>query len=115
VACGGFAAEFYLLNNGYAEQAPGDKRDVGRIPYDSATIDCLDFLGREVDTYVDGFTAAETREFVNRAIGSDGHGGVAPIIAQHFSRMREVVRELRDAKRIEGRRIKELLRLGIPR
>lgn len=40
---------------------------------------------------------------------------MVPIIAQYFSRMQEVVRELRDAKRIEGRRIKELLRLGIPR
>jgi hypothetical protein len=113
VACGGFAAEVYLLKNGYADQASGDKRETDRIPFDSAVIDCLDFWRREVETY-DGFTDAETREFLDHAIGSDHRGGVVPIIAQHFSRMQEVVRELRDAKRIDGRRIKELLGLGIP-
>jgi hypothetical protein len=114
VACGGFAAEVYLLKNGYAEQAPGDKRDIDRIPFDSAAIDCLDFLGRAVETY-DGFTDAATREFVNHAIGSDGDGGVVPIIAQHFSRMQELVRELCEARRVEAGRMKELLRLGNPR
>ena len=114
VACGGFAAEVYLLKNGYAEQAPGDKRDIERIPFDSAVIDCLDFWGREVETY-DGFTDAETTEFVNQAIGSDNRGGVVPIIAQHFSRMEELVRELCEARRVEGRRVRELLRRGIPR
>lgn len=65
VACGGFATEFYLLKKGYAEQAPGDRRDIDRVPFDSATIDCLDFWGRKLETYEDGFTDSETREFVN--------------------------------------------------
>ena len=30
VACGGFAAEVYLFENGHAERAHGDKRDVDR-------------------------------------------------------------------------------------
>lgn len=115
VACGGFATEFYLLKNGYAEQAPGDKRDIGLIPYDSAVIDCLDFWGRKLETYKDGFAEAETKEFVNHAIGSDGYGGVVPIISQHFSRMQELVREFCEARRVEGGRVKQLLRLGIPR
>jgi hypothetical protein len=115
VACGGFAAEFYLLKTGCAEQAPDDKRDIGLVPYDSAAIDCLDFLGRNLETYKDGFTEAETKEFVNHAIGSDGSGGVVPIIAEHFSRMQELVRELCEARRVEGGRVKQLLRLGISR
>ena len=49
------------------------------------------------------------------AIGSDGHGGMVPIFKQYFSGMQEIVRELCKARRVEGRRVKELLRLGIPR
>jgi hypothetical protein len=40
---------------------------------------------------------------------------VVPIFDQYFLRMQELVRELFDARRVEGRRVKELLRLGIPR
>jgi hypothetical protein len=112
VACGGFATEFFLLKNGYAEQAPGDERNIDRVPFDSATIDCLDFWGRKIETYEDGFTDSETREFVNHAIGSDGYGGVVPIITQHFSRMQELVRELCEVRRVEGGRVKQILRLG---
>jgi hypothetical protein len=54
-----------------AEQAPDDKRDIGLVPYDSAVIDCLDFWGRKLETYKDGFTEAETKAFVNHAIGLD--------------------------------------------
>jgi hypothetical protein len=39
---------------------------------------------------------------------------VAPIFDQYFPRMQELVRELSDARRVEGRRVKELLRIGIP-
>src|SRR5687767_2217853 len=39
VAFGGFAAEFYLLKKGYAEQTPDDKRDINRIPFHNATHD----------------------------------------------------------------------------
>ncbi len=31
VACAGLAAEVYLLKNGYAEQAPDDKRDINTV------------------------------------------------------------------------------------
>jgi hypothetical protein len=114
VACGGFAAEFYLLNNGYAERAPDDERDISQIVFDNATIDCLDFWGRDVGSY-EGFTEAETREFVNPAIGSDGYGGVVPIFKQYFLRMQVLVRELCEARRAEGTRVKELLRPAIHR
>jgi hypothetical protein len=52
---------------------------------------------------------------MNHAVGSDGYGGVVPIFNQHFSGMQELVRELCEARRVEGWRVKELLRLGIPR
>lgn len=113
VACGGFAAEFYLLNNGHAEQAPDDKRDIKNIVLNNASMDAHAFFGREYSS--EGFEEAETREFMNHAIGPDGNGGVVPIFNLYFSRMQEVARELHDARRVEGRRVKELLRIGVPR
>jgi hypothetical protein len=50
---------------------------------------------------------------MHHAIGSDGDGGVIPIFNQYFSGMQELVRELCDARRVEGRRVKELLQIGI--
>lgn len=114
VACGGFAAEFYLLNNGYAERGRDDERDISQIVFHNATRDREDFWGRKLGRD-EGFTGAEDREFMKHAIGSDGHGGAVPIFNQHFLGMQELVRELREARRVEGRRVKELLRLGIPR
>jgi hypothetical protein len=40
---------------------------------------------------------------------------VVPIFNQYLPGMQELVRELFEVRRIEGRRVKELLRLGIPR
>lgn len=113
VACGGFAAEVFLLKNGYAEQASNDKRDINQVVFNNASSDGHAFFGREPRD--EAFTEAETREFMNHAIGSDGFGGVVPIFRRYFTGMQELVRELRDAKRVEGRRVKELLRIGIPR
>jgi hypothetical protein len=114
VACGGFAAEFYLLKNGYAEQGPDDERDINRILFHNATGDREDFWGRKLGRD-EAFTEAEDREFMNHAIGSEGHGGVVPIFSRYFPGMQELVRELCEARRVEGGRVKELLRLGIPR
>jgi hypothetical protein len=113
VACGGFAAEFYLLNNSHAEQVRDDERDINRILFHNATHDREDFWGRKLGRE-EAFTEAEDRGFMNHAIGSDGCGGLVPIFSQHFSGMQELVRELCEARRVEGRRVKELLRLGIP-
>jgi hypothetical protein len=114
VACGGFAAEFYLLNKGYAQKGGDDERDISQIVFHNATGDREDFWGRKLGGD-EAFTKAEDEEFMHRAIGSDGCGGVVSIFDQYLSGMQEVVRELRDARRIEGRRVKELLRRGIPR
>jgi hypothetical protein len=112
VACGGFAAEFYLLNKGYAEQAHDDKRDISQIVFHNTIIDRADFWGRELGGD-EPFTKEEDEKFMNHAIGSDGHGGLVPIFNQYFSRMQELVCELCEAKRVEGKRVKELLRIRI--
>jgi hypothetical protein len=114
VACGGFAAEFYLLKNGYAERGQDDERDINGIVFHNATNDREDFWGRKLDTD-DAFTEAEDREFMNHAIGPDGYGGVVPIFNLYVPRMRELVRELCDARRVKGSRVKELLQIGLPR
>jgi hypothetical protein len=110
VACGGFAAEFYLLNNGYAEKGRDDDREVSAIVFHNTTHDCEDFWGRKVGSD-DSFTEAEKRKFMKYAIGSHGDGGVIPIINQSFSGMQHLVRELCGARRVEGTRVKEILQL----
>jgi hypothetical protein len=39
-------------------------------------------------------------------------GSVTPIFNLYFSGMQDLVRELCDARRVEGSRVKELLRVG---
>src|SRR5688572_25631532 len=91
VALGGFAAEFYLLKNRHAEQAPDDERKINQVVFHNATHDREDFWGRERSSE---FTKEEDTEFRDRAIGSDGYGGVVPIFDLYFSGMQELVREL---------------------
>src|SRR5260221_9835543 len=45
VACGGFAAEFYLLDKGYAERGRDDERDISQIVFHNATVDREAFWG----------------------------------------------------------------------
>src|SRR5262249_44295279 len=113
-ALGGFAAEVYLLKNGYGEKDGDDKRDINRIVFHNATDDCEDFLGRKLGTD-EAFSEAELTAVMNHAIGSDAYGGVGPIFNLYLLGMRELVRELLDKRRVEGSRVKELLRVGIPR
>ncbi len=103
VACGGFAAEFYLLKMGYAEKGYDDERDISRIVFHNATEDREDFWGRELGSEK-AFTKEEDEAFMHQAIEF-----VAPIFDQYFLGMQELVRELCDAKRVEGSRVKELL------
>ena len=103
MACGGFAAEFYLLNNGYAERGQDDARDISQIVFHNATGDREEYWGRKLGKD-EAFSKAEDEAFMNHAIGS-----VAPIFDQYFPGMQELVRVLCDAKRVEGRRVKELL------
>jgi hypothetical protein len=111
VACGGFAAEFYLLKYNHAEQGPDDERPINQVVFHNATHDREAFWGRTRGSD-EAFTVEEDTEFRNHAIGPEGDGGVVPIFDQYFSKMQEVGRELRDTRRVDGRRVKELLRLG---
>lgn len=104
VACGGFAAEFYLLKNGYAEQDRTDDRDISQVVFHNATADREDFWGKKLGRS-DTFSLEEDATFMSHAVWT-----VAPIFNQYFPRMQELVRELCNAKRIEGRRIEEVLR-----
>lgn len=106
VACGGFAVEYLLLSNGSAKQFPDDKRDISKVVFHNATNDREDFWERKLGGG-EAFTEAEDREFMNYAIKH-----VVPIVTEHISEMREVVRELCIKRRLDGKRIQELLRFG---
>lgn len=108
VACGGFAAEFFLLNSGYAKRAPNDERDISRIVFHSATSDREAFWGRKLSKD-EAFGRADDEAFMHHAIDS-----VAPIFTQYFFGMQALVQELCVSGRVEGRRVREILRLGLP-
>lgn len=114
VACGGFAAEFYLLNNGLAEPGRDDDRNISQIVFHNAIHDREDFWGRK-PPLDELFSPDEDTAFMHHAIGTDGQGGLIPILSHYFSGMQEVVRELLEAKRVEGPRVKELLNTGTHR
>jgi len=105
VACGGFAAEFYLLNGGYADWS--DKQAISAIVFSNAWSDRVDFAGRVV-TQKNDLTKEEDEEFMRHATKF-----VAPIFDLYFSRMQDVVSELLVARKINGARVKELLQLQI--
>ena len=107
VACGGFAAEFYLLKAGYVDWV--DLQEISAIVFGNAWRDRQDFAGRIV-TEGNDFTKEEDEEFMRHATQF-----VAPIFELYFSRMQNVVSELLVVRKIDGVRVKELLRLGIPR
>ncbi|MDM0010891.1 hypothetical protein QTH87_00435 [Variovorax sp. J22P168] len=114
VACGGFAAEFYLLSKDYAERGHGDNRDISQIVFHNATHDRQDFWGREPGSSYE-FSAEEDTEFMHHAIGPDGLRGVIPIFNRYFPQMQQLVRELGEAGRVEGKRVREVLRVGASR
>ena len=108
VACGGFAAEYFLLNSGYAQLGPNDERDISQVVFHNATGDREDYWDRRIGRD-EAFSQEEDEAFMNHAIET-----VAPIFSQYFSGMQVLVQELCNARRVEGRRVKELLKLGIP-
>lgn len=103
VACGGFAAEFYLFKAGYAELS--DIQKTSAIVFGNAWMDRQEFAGRVV-TEENDFTKEEDEEFMNHATQV-----VAPIVDLYFSKMQNVVSELLLARKINGARVKELLSL----
>ena len=103
VACGGFAAEYYLLINKYAEQAVDDTRDINRVVFYNAIPDREAFWGRRLGED-EIFLVEEDRAFMNHAIQH-----VLPIFANYLPGMHLLVRELSHSKRVDGALIKKLL------
>lgn len=111
VACGGFAAEYYLLRYGYVSgvdlNSPEGVASVSARLFSNAWRDHQEFVGRTV-TEDNDFTKEEQEEFMNYAITR-----VAPIFDRYFEKMKLVVNELLAARSIEGSRVRELLQIGI--
>lgn len=105
VACGGFAAEFYLLRIGYVDWV--DLQEISAMVFSNAWSDRRDFARRTV-TEKNDFTKEEDEEFMCHATQF-----VAPIFDLYFPRMQNVVKELLVTRQIGGARVKELLQLGI--
>lgn len=110
VACGGFAAEFYLLRAGYIDginiNDPSEVTRVSALVFSNAWMDHQAFLGRQV-TQDNDFTKEEKEEFMHYAIEH-----VAPIFDLYFSKMQIVVGELLVKRKIDGVRVKEILQIG---
>jgi len=113
VACGGFAAEFYLLRTGCVDGVDlNDPRDVEAVServFSNAWRDHQKFVGRTV-TEDNDFTKEEKEEFMNYAIDR-----VVPILDLYFAKMKLVVSELLAARNIEGTRVRELLQIDVPK
>ena len=113
VACGGFAAEYYLLRAGYVDGVDlDDPRGVAAasaLVFSNAWRDQQDFVGRTV-TEDNDFTKEENEEFMRYATER-----VAPIFDLYFAKMQIVVSELLAARKIDGARVKGLLQIDVPR
>jgi hypothetical protein len=113
VACGGFAAEFYLLRAGYVDGVdlndPSAVEAVSALVFSNAWRDQQAFAGRTV-TEDKNFTKEEKEEFMRYATER-----VAPIFDLYLAKMQIVVSELLAARKIGGARVKELLQIGAPR
>lgn len=113
VACGGFAAEFYLLNAGCVEGVDlSTKKGVEEASYhvfSNSWRDLQDFIGRSV-TEDNDFTKEEKERFMNYAIQY-----VSPVFNLYFEKMKLVVHELLAERAIKGKRVRELLKIGITR
>lgn len=66
VAFGGFAAEFFLLNNGHAQQRSDDDRDISQVVFHNATGDREEFGGRKLDAS-EAFTVEQDEAFMRHA------------------------------------------------
>jgi hypothetical protein len=103
VACGGFAAEFFLLKHGLAQQDPSDERDISQVVFHNASADCEDYWGRNL-AIGQAFTKEEDEAFMHHAIEA-----VVPVFDQYLTGMQTLVSELITTKRVEGGKVRELL------
>lgn len=106
VACGGFAAEFYLLKRKLARKRSDDKRDINDIVFFNAAVDRIDFWNRDLGEGAD-FTETQDREFMDHALKF-----VVPTFDTYHSGMQKLARVLCVSKRVEGKRVRKLLGVG---
>lgn len=107
VACGGSATEFCLLQAGHVDWV--DLQEISAIVFSNTWQDRQRFAGRKV-TKDNDFRREEDEEFMRHATQV-----VSPIFTLYFARMQNVVSELLATRKIDGGRVKKLLKLGIPR
>lgn len=101
VACGGFAAELFLLRNNHLEQV--DEKEITQIIFRNATKDREIFCGRTLrDDEI--FKKEEDESFMCHAVQK-----VVPIMGQYFPQMKLIVRELLNERKIHGSKVRELL------
>ncbi|WP_144439641.1 hypothetical protein [Halomonas chromatireducens] len=100
VLCAGFATEYVLSRKGFL--AAIDEKEFTQLVFKNASID-REMYHRVSDQH--DFSENEDREFMNLAVTI-----VAPIIASHFSKMREIVGILCSEGRIEGSKIEAVLK-----
>jgi hypothetical protein len=114
VACGGFAAEFYLLKSGLAERRPDDDRDISRVVFHNATGDREDYWGRKLGKD-EVFSLSEDTEFMHHAIGPDGQSGMIPILKRYHSSIEQLVSALCETRRVDRSQIIGLMQPFKPR
>lgn len=110
VSCGGFAAEFLLLQSGLIKDVnlndPNELSAVSARVFSNAWRDHQDFMGRTV-TEENDFTKEESKAFMNYAIER-----AVPICRKYREKMRLVVSELLATRNIDGARVREILEIN---
>ena len=110
VACGGFAAEYYLLQAGLVNAGditdPNVNAAVSAHLFSNAWADRLAFSGRTV-TLENDFTRKEDEEFMTYAIVH-----VVPIVAKYSEKMKAVVSQLLANRKIGGHKVRNILNIG---
>jgi hypothetical protein len=104
VACGGFAAEYFLFYNKLLTTI--EPKAFTQLIFINATKDREMFCGR---TLLDQeqFTKAEDEAFMHFAINK-----VAPIFSQYFTQMEQLVDELITKRKVYGARVREILKIS---
>jgi hypothetical protein len=107
LACGGFAIQYHLMRTERIAGVDPNNADAVSLysahVFDFAWKDQQDFIGRAI-TEDNQFTKEENEAFMWYAIER-----VAPIFAHYLPAMQELVRELCKTRKVDGRRVKELL------
>ena len=106
VAAAGMAAEVLLFRSGWAQMAIIDIRDHQQVIWHNAWADREDFRGRRLGPDEE-FSEQENAAFAYHALNI-----ALPIFDHYLAGMRAVVAELKVLRKVEGHRVRQLLRVG---